>query len=113
MSCPVKNDSWKRLVKYVGSETEAYRVFNAHGNKMPSVPKLSELKGIIKFNNTVYSDKKAASMNYILDKYNQKYNTSHKIRYSKKTPSSEKAELVMNFMPKNVTNSIPDNSLET
>ena len=113
MSCPVKNDIWKRLVKYVGSETEAYRVFNAHGNKVPSVPKLSELKGIIKFNNTVYSDKKAASMNYILNKYNQKYNTSHKIRYSKKTPSSEKAELVMNFMPKNVTNSIPDNSLET
>lgn len=110
MACPVKNDDWKRLVKYVGSEDQAYRVFRAHGSKVPKIPRITEIKGDIAFQNVIYSERKRAMLNLAVDNYNRKNNTSHSLSYKPNTPSSEKVFLTLNFMPKSVSIVVPKSS---
>jgi len=107
MGCPVKNESWKRLVKYSGDETTAYRVFRAHGGKIPPVPSITDLKKDIKFKMRIFTGLEKALLNLRVGGYNKKNNTSHSIDYSKLSGSTEKATLVMNFFPKNVSSVIP------
>ena len=113
MGCPVKNDSWKRLVNYLGNENDAYRIFNAHNQSIPEIPTITEFKSKIRYSNVVYSEPNKARMLFLLDKYNEKTNTSHSLKFSQNTPSSESVKIVMNFMPRSVKSLIPNSGFDT
>lgn len=106
MACPVNNKEFRLLTKYIGSK-DAHRVFLAHGNTIPTIDTITDLKKIIGFKSVVFGNQLGRSK-YILNKYNEKNNTSHRITSVKHTASSEKAKLVLNFMPNSISSIVPN-----
>ncbi len=100
--CPNKNvDEWKRMVKHLGSEDEAYRAYIAHGFTIPNAISMSDLKKQIGLVKGPYSSTRQVNINRNIGRFNKENGTSHRVKYTPVTPTSYKAELIFNYLPVN------------
>lgn len=101
-TCPnYSSNDWKNLVSILGNnETEAHRVFLAHGSKLPQVKLPRNIKKDLKFRSSGLT---ALSKNMLLKRindYNEANNTSHWAEITELRPNVYEAKMRFNFMPK-------------
>jgi len=84
MSCPNKNTKeWKMLVDHVNGEFEAYRVFIAHGDSLPTVIGMTELKKKLGLTKKGYSVQQQITINRKVRRWNELNGTSHSVQYKR------------------------------
>lgn len=101
--CPNVNlKEWKLMVTHLGSEREAYRAYIAHNHTIPFVLSLSDFKRVIGLTSGRYSVEQQKRINMRLRYFNQKYGTSHFIKYTPYgTGELSTAEVRFNYLPVN------------
>lgn len=100
--CPNKaTPEWKRMVKHLDSEAEAYRAFMAHNYTIPNAIPMSELKKTIGMTGGPYSPKRVMLMNMRIRKFNEQNGTSHGVKTQRFGSNSFKAEIAFNYLPVN------------
>ena len=116
IACPnYKSKDWNNLLRHYKNsglsneeaEIEATRVFLANDSNLPSVESLTEIKKFIKFQSSGISSLKKSKMLVALSQYNKHHNSSHRIDFVASTPTSYKAKLILNFMPKTLAYELP------
>lgn len=99
--CPnYQSQDWKNLMQHTGSEVESHRVFEAHGNYLPVIPTIGQLKLDLGFKARGISSLMKSKMLIRLKNYNEKHNSSHRIEFKAESQTSDSAALFANFMPK-------------
>ena len=101
-ACPnYKSESWSNLLANLkGDSGEAHRIFLAHEKNLPNIKKLVDIKSDLKFRGGPLSGLSKAKMLVRLSSYNKRNNSSHNILFTEVSPTSFKAKLNLNFMPK-------------
>lgn len=100
-SCPNTNlPEWKLIVNQLGSEREAYRAYMAHGNTIPFAVSLSDYKRAMGLTSGKYSVSQQIQINKRVRLFNQKYGTSHFVKYTPYgTGELSTAEVKFNYLP--------------
>ena len=103
MSCPNKNTKeWKMLVQHLNSEFEAHRVFIAHGDTLPTVIGMTDLKRRIGLTKKDYSVEQQMGINRKVRRWNEINGTSHFVQYMRLGESERfMGVLKFNYLPVN------------
>ena len=103
MSCPNKNTKdWKMLVQHLNSEFEAHRVFIAHGDTLPTVIGITDLKKRVGLTKKDYSVEQQIGINRKVRRWNDINGTSHFVQYMRLGESERfMGILKLNYLPVN------------
>jgi len=103
MSCPNKNTKeWEMLVEHLNSEFEAHRVFIAHGDTLPTIISMSNLKKRIGLTKKDYSVEQQIGINRKVRRWNEINGTSHFVQYVRLGESERfTGVLKLNYLPVN------------
>ena len=101
-SCPnFSSPEGKQLLKMTGGDRViATQVFLAHGNTIPDMPSISQVKKDIGFKGGPISDLQKNLINKRVKEYNEKHNTTHRTIPKVASPTSWELTFRYNLMPK-------------
>ena len=100
--CPnYSSKEWKRLLALTNGDTNAaHKVYLAHGETIPVLPSISELKKELGFQAHGVSELKKNLIQKRIGIYNAKHGTAHRLTKVDESPTSWGLTLHVNIMPK-------------